>query len=249
MAIAAISVVSHGHGEMLDHVLRDLENQTVHDHLLVIVTLNLEDEIFDPSRYPGLRISVIKNSSPRGFGANHNSAFAQCHTEWFFILNPDVRLPCATAIADLIHKAGNTAGLMSPRIMNSSGGWEDAVRPNLSLSSLMARVLVGRRESLLATVTRKGMPFFWVAGMFMVVRSEVFRKIGGFDHRYFLYCEDYDLCARIYLAGHEIMVRDDVQVIHDAQRDSHRSSRHLRWHLESLLKVWSSSAFWRVVFS
>lgn len=249
MTNATISIVSHGHGELLEQALSDLAKQTIRDRLLIVVTLNLTDEVFDPDRYPDLRISVIKNAHPKGFGANHNAAFSKCRDEWFLVVNPDVRLPHPTAIEELIQTPRKTTSLISPRIINSAGVREDAVRPNLSLLSLLTRVLGGRRESLSATVTHRGMPFFWIAGMFMVMRSEVFREVGGFDDRYFLYCEDYDLCARIYLAGHEIMVRDDVQVIHDAQRDSHRSSRHLRWHLESLLKVWSSSAFWRVVCS
>ena len=32
---------------------------------------------------------------------------------------------------------------------------------------------------------------------------------------------------------------------HEAQRASRTSRRHLYWHVTSLLKVWSSAAFWR----
>jgi GT2 family glycosyltransferase len=39
--------------------------------------------------------------------------------------------------------------------------------------------------------------FDWLAGMCLVVSSEAFRALGGFDERYFMYCEDADLCLRI----------------------------------------------------
>lgn len=255
MATATISIVSHGHGSLLGRALDDLSRQTARDRLNVVVTLNLAGELFDPAKYPELRIAVLRNTTPKGFGANHNMAFETCRDDWFLIVNPDVRLPDPHAIERLIalqpggHAQDLRPGLVAPRILNSSGGREDAVRPNLSLWSLLSRVIKGRREALSSTQTAPGLPFFWVAGMFVAAWSEAFRDIGGFDERFFLYCEDYDLSARMYLSGRSIIVRSDVQVIHDAQRDSHRSRRHLQWHLESLSKVWLSSTFWRVVFS
>lgn len=251
MTIATISIVSHGHGPLLDQALQDLCRQTVRDQMNVVVTLNLANESFDPSAYDGLRIRVIRNPVPQGFGANHNAAFRLCADEWFLIVNPDIRLPDTSAIERLLAARGDAEaepGLIAPRIMNSAGGREDAVRPNLSLWSLLCRVVGGRREALAATSTRVGRPFFWVAGMFVAASSDAFRAVRGFDERFFLYCEDYDLCARVYLSGRSIVVRDDVSVIHDAQRDSRRSRRHLTWHLESVIRVWTSKAFWSIVF-
>ena len=254
MSTATISIVSHGHGPLLHEVLKDLTRQSLRDRLTVIVTLNLADEPFDLAAYPELRIIVQRNATPKGFGANHNAAFAVCCDPWFLVVNPDVRVPDPGALERLVGTRldevpiGTRPGIVTPRIVNSAGGREDAVRPNLTLPSLVARVVGRRVEPLSATQTGPGRPFFWVAGMFVAAWSEAFREIGGFDGRFFLYCEDYDLSARMYLAGRSIIVRDDVQVVHDAQRDSHRSRRHLKWHIQSLLKVWLSTAFWRIVF-
>ena len=93
---------------------------------------------------------------------------------------------------------------------------------------------------------RPGRPFYWLAGMFLMVRAAAFTAVGGFDERYFLYCEDYDLSARLFNAGYPIAQVQAARAVHDAQRDSHRSLRHLKLHVVSLLKVWTSVAFWRV---
>jgi hypothetical protein len=53
----------------------------------------------------------------------------------------------------------------------------------------------------------------------------------------------------MYNAGHLLAVDRAVRIVHQAQRDSHRSLRHLRWHVASLSKVWTSSAFWRVTLA
>jgi GT2 family glycosyltransferase len=85
----------------------------------------------------------------------------------------------------------------------------------------------------------------WIPGLFMLFRSDAYRQVEGFDERFFMYGEDFDICARLRLAGWKLQIAEQLQARHDARRASHRSKRHLYWHVTSLLKVWSSAAFWR----
>lgn len=255
MSNITVSIVSHGHGALLDHVLRDLSRQTACERLSIVLTLNLANEFFNSADYPTLKIVIIRNAIPRGFGENHNSAFAICSDDWFLIVNPDVRLPDPATIEHLIAPFSlaltdsvQSLGIVAPTIVNALGEREDSIRSNLSPWSLFGRMVTRYRKGLSVSHTELGKPFFWVAGMFIAITSNSFRAVGGFDERFFLYCEDYDLSARIYLSGYSINVRDDVQVIHDAQRDSHSSLPHLQWHIMSLIRVWLSMPFWRLVF-
>jgi len=84
-----------------------------------------------------------------------------------------------------------------------------------------------------------------MAGMFLMVRSEAYKGVGGFDERFHLYCEDFDLCARVRLLGWPIGLSDDARVVHDARRASHDSPRHLFWHVCSLIMMWCSRSWWR----
>jgi N-acetylglucosaminyl-diphospho-decaprenol L-rhamnosyltransferase len=79
----------------------------------------------------------------------------------------------------------------------------------------------------------------------MLFRSQAYRQIGGFDERFFMYGEDFDICARTQLAGWKLQVGEDLLARHEAQRASRSSRKHLYWHVTSLLKVWTSGAFWR----
>jgi GT2 family glycosyltransferase len=83
--------------------------------------------------------------------------------------------------------------------------------------------------------------------MFMLFTRETFEAVGGFDERYYLYYEDVDICARLRMAGKEVVLCPTVQVIHDAQRQSHTSPRHLAWHLASMLRFFTSAPFARQV--
>ena len=48
----------------------------------------------------------------------------------------------------------------------------------------------------------------------MLVRVDAFRRIGGFDERFFLYYEDDDLCLRTLKAGYDCLLEPAAQVLH-----------------------------------
>lgn len=245
-----LSIVSHGHGAMLGTLLAQLNQEEGLAGTQLIVTLNLADEQFDATPYQNLSIQLIRNAKPKGFGANHNAAFAHCRNDWFAILNPDLRLLGKEPFTALIKAADSipNLGLIAPSVVSPDGDLEDSVRANLTPASILLRrakrydaerALLGRTMVCDRTDGR----FFWLAGMCLLVRSEAFRAIGGFDKRFHMYCEDYDLCARLWERGYGLAVDSDQHIIHDAQRDSHLKFRYLRWHLTSLSKVWLSRTY------
>lgn len=56
--------------------------------------------------------------------------------------------------------------------------------------------------------------FYVDAAIFL--RSEVFDKMGGFDPKLFLYCEDRDLCWRCWLYGYKVVALDSAVFKHDS---------------------------------
>jgi len=54
----------------------------------------------------------------------------------------------------------------------------------------------------------------WVSGAAMVIRKDVFKEIGGFDERYFLYYEDADICERLKKAGYKNYFFPFTNIIH-----------------------------------
>lgn len=242
-ARVTVSIVSHGHGELIRALLADLNRQEA-SSLDVIVTLNVPEPAPEPTDYPAISLRIRRNESPLGFGANHNAALREVTTPWSIILNPDIRLPDAALVATLVRKdAGPRTGLRAPVIVNVVGAREDSVRANLDPVSLFARFLRARLGRRRASEAKRGR-FIWLAGMFLCIPTEVFKQVGGFDERFFLYCEDYDLSARIVRAGRDLEIYEEVAAIHDARRSSHTSARYLRMHLQSLVRVWLSSTFW-----
>jgi GT2 family glycosyltransferase len=249
MLDVTFSVVSHGQGSLLQSLLGEMDAAPSLRGAQVVVTLNLPDETFDVAPYGNLQIELIRNEVPAGFGANHNRAFASCRKPWFVILNPDLRLAGIEPFTALVARAASDEqiAVVAPRVESRSGAIEDSVRSNLTPWSLLVRHLLRRRSPVaVAEPARIGRRFYWVAGMCLCVNAAAFRIVGGFDERFHLYCEDYDLCARLYNRGYAIVVEPRARIVHDARRGSHRSIRYLGWHLSSLVRVWLSKPIWQV---
>ena len=236
-----LSIVSHRQGPLVTSLLVDIARLRPTRIAAIVVTRNVpEAEIEVPDALRSIT-TMIDNGDPHGFGANHNAAFVRCATPLFAVINPDIRLEADPfeRLADRFDDPGTARGrvaLVAPRIVAPDGRDEDAARELITPWRLLVRRLGVRRPA---------DRFDWLAGMFLVVRSDAFHRVGGFDPRYFMYCEDFDLCARLRLDNWTIERVDDVRAIHAARRDSHRSWRHLAWHVTSLCRMWTSSAFWR----
>lgn len=232
----SVSIVSHGHGALVLALLSDLGRLDPPSVGEVILTLNVpEDEPFEPPPMP-VPLRVVRNASPRGFGANHNLAFALARGAWFAILNPDLRLD--TDPFECLLGAFETpeVAIAGPRIVDPAG------RVAASARRLYTPLEIGAR---LVRPARAVASPDWIAGMFMLARADAFAAVGGFDERYFLYIEDVDLCTRLRAAGWRVVFIPEVTAIHDARFASHRSLRHLAWHVTGMLRYWRTPAFWR----
>jgi N-acetylglucosaminyl-diphospho-decaprenol L-rhamnosyltransferase len=235
--LVCISIVSHGHAKMLRELLVDL-SKIKGGKFEVIITVNVPEDL-SPYQGFGFPIKVIENKFPQGFGSNHNKAFLITGARYFAVVNPDIRLRCFD-LCDLISAfASSGVAAVAPLVVAPSGTIEDSARHFPTVFSLFKRVFFGRR-SLDYSLVNRYTSVDWVAGMFVIFKSEDFRGIGGFDvRRFFMYFEDVDICRRLVLAGLKIVVDSKWSVIHDAQRASHRSFRHLRWHATSMVRFFT----------
>lgn len=237
MTSLAVSIVSHGQGALVKLLLDDLFKLEFKgfDSVNIIVTLNIpEDESF-LGKHSG-EVTVVRNPRPLGFGANHNQAFACSESDYFIVLNPDVRISASFA-EHIIAGASTEWGCMAPLVLSPEGNVEDSARRYPTVSRIFRRVFFNKRDSdYRVDCTVELVHVDWVAGMFLVFRSEVFRALKGFDHSYFMYLEDADICKRCNEAGFPVIVNPNFSVVHDARRNSFKNTTHLKWHLRSMFR-------------
>ncbi len=232
-----LSLISHRQGALVSKCLSDLTRLAPPGLTRVIVTRNLRDDPVALPERPPFEVLMLDNDAERGFGANHNAAFARCSDPWFVVANPDIRLG-SDPFPALFAQVRPRTGLVAPRVLDPDGREADSARAQIDPLQLVNRVARQRSR-------RPHRRPDWFAGMFLLIRSQAFTEIGGFDERFRMYCEDADLCARLRLAGWDLAWAREARVVHDARRASRRSVRHAAWHIASLARMWSGRVWWR----
>lgn len=196
----------------------------------ILLTRNIPETLDLPA---DSRLTVIDNAQPQGFGANHNAAFQRCNQDFFCPLNPDIVLN-ENPFPSLLQALQETgAALVAPRVYSLAGEIEDSVRYFPTVLGLLKKLIFCDKGTVILS-GQQAQVIDWVAGMFMLFDSTAFRLLQGFDPHYFLYYEDVDICYRARQKSLKVLIVPTVSVTHDAQRDSHKKLRHLRWHLQSM---------------
>jgi len=266
-----ISVVTYDlHEAQLGATLRALQtalNAAVRDSLVHTFKTFVIDNgnnsrtlsrLLKGDEFSGLNLTLIENSTNIGFGAAHNVAIRKYDSNYHLILNPDAELH-ESALRNGIELLRNRsdATVIGARGLNESGKELYLAKRYPSLLVLLVRGIglkwldrlfarqLDRYEchDLIGSPTSCEVPI--VSGCMMLCRSDPLIEVGGFDERYFLYFEDFDLCQR--LSSHrKILYSPDVMVIHHGGNASRKGISHVLHFVKSAL-VFFSTHGWRLV--
>lgn len=166
---------------------------------------------------------LLSNATNRGFGAAANQGAREAGGRCILFLNPDARpaAGCVEALARALDGPGRP-GLVSARLVSQSGApqpsaWPEASLVTLAFDALLLRNLAPRSRVHVLEVPKGGPPLQVpaVSGACLLVRRDCWLELGGFDERFFLYHEDWDLCLRARRAGWGVLVVPDATAIHD----------------------------------
>lgn len=172
-----------------------------------------------------LPVEVLALSENNGFGAGCNAGWRRGEAPSVLFLNPDATIdePSLRRLVDVLD-ADDSVGLVGPRILESDGSLAFSQRRFPRLRSTYARALflhrIFKRASWADELVRDPAAYDapaspdWVSGACMFVRRSALEEVGGFDERFFLYCEDKDLCRRIRAAGYDVRYEPGATIRH-----------------------------------
>jgi hypothetical protein len=162
-----------------------------------------------------------------GFAAGCNAAIrttlqAPDPPEHYLLVNPDARLEPGALEALAGHmNLHPTVGIAGPLLRGSGGEDQRSARRFPSLAGeLEAGLRLGLASRLLArwvvapAPRAEAHPTDWVPGACMLVRREVFERVGLLDEAFFLYFEEVDLCRRARRAGFECWYVPSARAVH-----------------------------------
>ena len=171
-------------------------------------------------------MTIIRRADNGGFARACNEGMAAGSAPLVLFVNPDA-VVSETALRFLVHALEQSPelGAVAPRVERPDGGLAYSLRRFPDLVSTYAQALYLHRlfpHAAWATeiVTddtrylRAHLPE-WVSGACILARRATMKEIGGWDERFFLYCEDTDLCLRLREAGHPVAFEPGAVVVHE----------------------------------
>ncbi len=199
------------------------------------------------SRLNHPKITYIKSPKNGGFGYGHNIAIKEFakHSELFLICNPDIYFKPSELDRLVSIAKTRKEGLFSPTICNPDGTNQYGQRLLPTPLNLFARrFLPSWADKLDEIYLLKNQPFDKpgfapvCSGSFMLFRSQALLELGGFDDRYFMYLEDFDLSRRCASRFGNCYV-PDVKIYHEHAQGSYKNKKLLKYHIQSTIKYFN----------
>jgi len=187
-------------------------------------------------------VSYIRTGENLGFGKGHNQVIDKIDSKYHAIVNPDIILK-EDAFSKLIKFMDETGcGMCVPRITDEEGELLKVYRRNLTVFDMFIRMFLKTGfEKRRAYHTMQDMDYSksfqvpFAQGSFLLIKSELFKTLGGFDDRFFLYMEDADLCRRVNEVD-KLLYCPEASVIHKWEKGSHKNRKLFKLHVQSMIR-------------
>lgn len=223
----SIVIVNYKVKEYIVNLLNSIYKAQHEFSLQVFVVDNASDDDsieFLKQRYPD--VIYIENKKNEGFGKANNQAIVLAVGTYTLIINPDTLVSEDTFQKLISHmQDNNSCGAVGCKILNPDGTFApESKRSVPTIWSALSRVIG------LSTIFPKSRTFNqyylnWIgedepskvpvlSGSFMFWRTNVLKKLKGFDERFFMYGEDIDLCYRIQETEYHIDYNPTTSIIH-----------------------------------
>ena len=195
------------------------------------------------------QIEYIFNNSNKGFGAGHNVIInkllnKELDSKYHLVMNSDVYFE-EDVVEKLLDYMSNheKIGQIGPRITGKDGTLTYSCKLFPTPLNLIMRRFIPLKKIVEKMDYDYEMRWYnykdivegaLLSGCFMLLRTEVFEKVGKFDEKYFMYLEDYDFCRRIG-EKYEVIYYPKVEIMHEHAKSSYKSRKMLLIHIKSAL--------------
>jgi GT2 family glycosyltransferase len=200
---------------VLPGFLASLGRQDLRNTVLIAIDNASTDQTVDVLERSALPIRLVRNPANLGFAAAANRgirAALELGCEAVLLLNNDTEFDAG--LFDLLRRKldRHRCDVISPKIVTPGGklwyggGGFSRLRGYASEHYGMHRSDRGQFD--------RALEVDFAPACCLLIRSKVFRNVGYFDERYFVYFEDTDFCFRVRRAGHTIVYEPAARIVH-----------------------------------
>lgn len=228
----AVVIVTWRCADAIGATLAAVESQLAPGDELIVVDNASSDGTADAAEAAVPSATVLRMDENLGFAAGCHAGADRATTPLLLFLNPDAELEpgALSALRETAHErpgwgAWQAAVTLPDGTLNSGGG----------VVHYLGLAWAGMLGEPVAALGDEPREVGFASGAALVVRRELWDELGGFDERFFMYCEDVDLSLRIRLLGHGVGVVPRARVVHDYEFD--KGTR--KWFLLERNRWWT----------
>jgi GT2 family glycosyltransferase len=221
MISLSIIIVNYRSWSRLDACLKSIADQKRNGMEVIVVDNHSDDGKAQSfiSMHPKVRF--ILQDTNAGFAQACNKGAKEANGSWLLFLNPDTILQPDNLNKLLEKTAANPEWkLIGIRQLNDKGKdthphglflkWWNVWGPVRSLERLIKGSKFSKQYLSTAPVTYPD----WISGSFVLIRKNDFESLGGWDERFWMYCEDMDLSKRAANKGWLRVMYNETQCVH-----------------------------------
>ncbi|GMT41684.1 MAG: glycosyl transferase [bacterium] len=229
----SVVIVNFNTGDCLKRCLDSITARFSGIDYEVVVIDNASDDGSEEAADGHPRTALIRNDRNAGFASACNAGAGKAAGDVILFLNPDTRI-LSDGIAVLLESfdGNERAGALGCRNrLPGGGGIQTSVYRFPTFLQVTAYVFRLRNLFMIGPVKRVLSPFLmwrfgqfhphdramtvdYVTGAFLLVKRAAWRRLGGFDEKFFLFCEEIDLCRRLKKLGGEVMFDPSFEIEH-----------------------------------
>ncbi|MGX7419000.1 glycosyltransferase family 2 protein [Carnobacterium gallinarum] len=243
----AVSIVTYN-SEKIFQVLDNIRTEFSGDNRFkfLIFDNNSEEDYKNKLRKYEDIVEINFYHENNGFGFGHNANLLNRMEKYFLVFNPDIILKKDSLLKLVeIMEQSSTIGLTVPKVLNADGSIQYLVRDQVSVFDYALRFIPFK---FVKKMFNKRLAKFECrdlsdtenteirigSGCFMLLRDEAFKAIKGFDDRYFMYFEDYDLCLELHEKNYKIIYNPFSEVIHFYEKGAHKNRQLFKIFMQSM---------------
>ncbi|MBN2776857.1 MAG: glycosyltransferase family 2 protein [Bacteroidales bacterium] len=216
----AVVILNWNGKTFLEKFLPTLVKNTPSEAEIWVIDNNSTDNSLDLLKQNFQTVKTIKLDKNYGFAGGYNKGLEQINAKYFLLLNSDIEVPenWLNPLVEMMDNNPNIA-VCGPKLLSyeqknhfeyagAAGGFID----RFGYPFCKGRIFDTCEED--KGQYNQASDCFWISGAALMIRSEIFNKVGGFDDDFFAHQEEIDLCWRIQNLGYRVICEPKSFVYH-----------------------------------
>jgi N-acetylglucosaminyl-diphospho-decaprenol L-rhamnosyltransferase len=214
--LVSVIIVSYNVNNLLSDCLESLGKGTFKNLELIVIDNNSDDPPANlEKQYKEAKFTFLKENV--GFSKANNLGAKKANGDFYLFLNPDTRV-----FPDSIFKLVDFAlqeknlGAVAPQLLNPDGTIQPSCFYLPTLGRAINEFYLKKKGSFLkyAPKSHSAVEIECAVGACLLIPKDVFKKMNGWDERYFMFFEDFEIARKIKSLGLQFWYLPQAKIFH-----------------------------------